>query len=215
MSKKQRRTKEKNNVQNKSKLNKAYYWVIAVLFIILFLLVIFIFAKNDNKVNLDNSQSSSEQVEEESTVDSNKKNQPEDEGKDKESSDNVEKEEESDEESEEEKSEKDTNENSDSTEDDDGKNVVNKDAPHDKDYSTDFNNGSNDRLEIKKEIMKATGLGNDLIEYWVGNNGPGRVSATVTSSDESEVYEVHLQYGDGSWHVTDYKALDSIPDDFN
>lgn len=106
-------------------------------------------------------------------------------------------------------------ESEDETEEEDEQTIVNEDAPYDSDYAIDFNGGSADRIAIKEKIIEATGLGNDLIEYWVGNNGPGRVSATVASPDQSEIYEVKLQYGDGEWHVTNYNSLDSLPDNFN
>src|SRR5699024_3720107 len=89
--------------------------------------------------------------------------------------------------------------------------VVNEDAPHDTDHATDYNDGSTDRVAIKNEIMAATGLNDDLIEWWVGNEGPGRVEATVSSRDQSEIYQVYLQYGDGNWHVLNYERLSSIP----
>src|SRR5699024_11681482 len=66
--------------------------------------------------------------------------------------------------------------------------------------SVDYNDGSNDRVQIKNEIMAATGLNDDLIEWWIGNDGPGRVEATVSdrnsgfnSSWRSEEHTSELQ----------------------
>ena len=89
--------------------------------------------------------------------------------------------------------------------------VVADDLPYDTSYATDYSNGSSDRVEIKEQVMEVTGLGSDLIENWVGNDGPGRVVATVSSADQTEHYEVFLQYGDGSWSVEKYQRLSEIP----
>lgn len=208
MSKNESRADRKNqnkNLMEKSKasLNKVYYWIIAFLFFVLFLLVIFIFGKSGNKVDLTNNERTDELVQEESDdedlteAEKSKEEKQKDIKEEETDNDAEEKEEDSEEEISEEKT------------------VVDEDAPHDSNHTIDFNNGSADRLAIKQEIMKVTGLGNDLIEYWVGNNGPGRVSATVTNLDKSKVYELDLQYGDGDWHVTNYKSLDSVPDNFD
>lgn len=200
------RKKEKANLEEKSKasLNKAYYWVIAFLFLVLILLVFFIFTKSEDKVDLDSNEESTEKVEEnkkelEEKKTSTKKKEIQDE-----------------EQNESSEEEQDLAEETEETEGEVGEEVqVTEDAAHDPEYATDFSDGSADRLAIKKEIMNVTNLDSDLIEYWVGNDGPARVSATVTSFDKSEVYELHLQYGDGKWQVLNYKELDSLPEEFN
>lgn len=208
------RKKEKNIAEerNKSTLNKGYYYVIAFLFLILFLLVIYIFIGSGDKVDLEENESPSGQLEEtsENTQESSEfENDLEEENELPEEDTNEENE--ADEENEE---ESDTEEE-DSEENIADESVVNEEAPHDEGHAIDFNDGSADRIAIKEEIMKLTGLESDLIEYWVGNDGPGRVSATVASADQSEIYEVSLQYGEGAWHVVDYQSLDSVPTDFN
>lgn len=199
------RKKEGKNLQQKSKtsLNKVYYWIIAFLFFILFLLVLFIFSKSGTKVDLTEDDTNNELVEQESEVSDADTNQ----SSENETEDNQSEETEIEEETEEDPE--------DETEEEEEQTIVNEDAPYDSDHAIDFNGGSPDRIAIKEKIIEATGLGNDLIEYWVGNNGPGRVSATVASPDQSEIYEVKLQYGDGDWHVTNYNSLDSLPDNFN
>lgn len=199
------RKKDNKNLKPKIKasLNKVYYWIIAFLFFVLFLLVIFIFSKSRNKVDLNNNEKTDEVVQEEVnnkdlTDEEKSKQEDQEDIKEEETDNNVE---EIEEDNEEENSEEEI--------------VVDEGAPYDSNHTIDFNGGSADRLAIKQEVMKVTGLGNDLIEYWVGNNGPGRVSATVASSDKSEVYQLDLQYGDGNWHVTNYKSLDSVPDNFD
>lgn len=197
------RKKEGKNLQQKSKtsLNKVYYWIIAFLFFILFLLVLFIFSKSGTKVDLTEDDTNNELVEQESEVSDADTNQSSENETEDSQSEETEIEEETEEDPEDETEEEQT--------------IVNEDAPYDSDHAIDFNGGSTDRIAIKEKIIEATGLGNDLIEYWVGNNGPGRVSATVASPDQSEIYEVKLQYGDGDWHVTNYNSLDSLPDNFN
>ncbi|MDN6731742.1 MAG: YrrS family protein, partial [Atopostipes suicloacalis] len=177
-------------------------------------LVLFIFSKSNDKTDLKDNDENNELVEESQKKDSNNLD----------SSENRENEKDKEEQSNDSKADTD-NENSKNESDEEEPNeeepsgeetiVSENDAPHDPEHNTDYNGGSADRVAIKEEIMKVTGLGSNLIEYWVGNNGPGRVSATVASSDQSEIYEVHLQYGDGRWQVTDYKALDSVPNNFD
>ncbi len=208
MSKKESRIERKEEVKSlqekrETSLNKVYYWIIAFLFFILFVLVLFIFSKSEAKVDLTENGTNNELVEKENEVSDADTNQ---------SSEN----EAEDNQSDESEIEDDTDENlEDLTDEEDEQTIVNEDAPYDSDHAIDFNGGSADRIAIKERIIEATGLGNDLIEYWVGNNGPGRVSATVASPDQSEIYEVKLQYGDGEWHVTNYNSLDSLPDNFN
>ncbi|WP_227994808.1 YrrS family protein [Oceanobacillus sp. CFH 90083] len=79
------------------------------------------------------------------------------------------------------------------------------DGPH----NTDFSDGSQDRIEIKRATSMVTGLSeDDMIEHWVGNNGPDRVIATVSDSSNSEVYRVFLDWVDGEgWQPTQVEEL--------
>ena len=43
-----------------------------------------------------------------------------------------------------------------------------------------------------------------MIENWIGNDGPGRVEATVTEASTGQQYVVYLQYGEVEWHVESY-----------
>lgn len=194
----ERKKVEKNmREKNKSGLSKVYYWIIGILFLILFLLVIYIFANSGDKVNLVDEEETSSVVQEDNTdVEEGSSEEPTEETTE-EATDADIKEEEPEEEPEE------TIESETS---------VNEDAPLDTGHAVDYNSGSADRLAIKEKVMQATGLGNDLVENWIGNNGPGRVTADVYSPDKSQVYRVYLQYGDGDWHVTSYESLSSVPD---
>ena len=200
----ERKKVEKNmRTKNKSVLSKVYYWIIGILFLILFLLVIYIFAKSGDNVNLGDQEETSSLVQgNESDVEGSSTDQTEEaEGTEEteeveaavEEADNVEEE---------------TEEPEETAESETG---VNENAPLDTAHAVDYNDGYADRIAIKQKVMQATGLGNDLIENWIGNNGPGRVTADVYSPDKSEVYRVYLQYGDGDWHVTSYESLSSIP----
>lgn len=189
------RKKETKNLEEKSalSLNKMYYWIIAFLFFILFALVLFIFSRSGDQVNLTDEEAETEEIQEKTNndeatsevVDSNEK--------------------------EEEKQEDDEEETESSDKNEEDESQVNENAPLDTSHEVNYNDGSADRVAIKKEVMKVTGLGDDLTEYWVGNNGPGRVSATVANPDQSKIYKVELQYGDDQWHVTSYEPLDSLP----
>lgn len=191
------RKKGSKKVKEKSKLslNKIYFWVIGVLFLILFVLVIFIFRKSGDKVDLTEPENNSSLIQDKEKQTDTTTSEDKKENEKEVSEDN---------------NEQTTPENSEGNDA-----LVNENAPIDETHEVDYNDGSADRIAIKEEIIKVTGLGNDLTEYWVGNNGPGRVSATVASPDKSEIYEVQLQYGEGKWHVTSYQKLDSLPGSFN
>lgn len=200
----ERKKVEKNmRTKNKSGLSKVYYWIIGILFLILFLLVVYIFAKSGDNINLGDQEETSSLVqgngseaEEDSSTDQTEETEGTEETGETEEAESVEEEAEAPEESEE-TAESETS--------------VNENAPLDTAHVVDYNDGSADRIAIKQKVMQATGLGNDLVENWIGNNGPGRVTADVYSPDKSKVYRVYLQYGDGDWHVTNYESLSSVP----
>src|SRR5699024_1486401 len=48
-------------------------------------------------------------------------------------------------------------------------------------HTTNYDDGSQDRIEIKEAVQLATGL-QDMTELWVGNGGDQKVIATVASS---------------------------------
>lgn len=76
-------------------------------------------------------------------------------------------------------------------------------------HNTDFNDGSQDRIEIKRATSLVTGLSEDnMVEHWVGNNGPDKVIATVSDSSGQEVYRVFLDWVDGEgWQPTQVEEL--------
>ena len=76
-------------------------------------------------------------------------------------------------------------------------------------HTTDFNNGSQDRAEIKKAAAVATGLSeSDMIEWWVENGGAEQEVATVSDSSQTKTYRVYLNcVDDQGWQPTKVEEL--------
>lgn len=72
-----------------------------------------------------------------------------------------------------------------------------------------YTSGSQDRIEIKEAASVATGIpGDDMIEWWVGNDGDQKVVATVSDRAETETYRVYLSWIDGEgWQPTKVETL--------
>jgi len=229
-SRQERKQQENKNESSSSGISKVYYWIIGILFIVLIGLVFFIFSQSGDDVNIeDDSASDSEMVEEspngtnetesgteteEDTSTDDTTDESDQTGVSDETTDETE-DTAGTEDTEEDTTEEDTSTDEDDTTDEDtsedDSTAVNEDAPLNESYAVDYSEGSADRIAIREQVMQTTGLGNDLIEWWVGNNGPGRVVATVSNGEQTEHYEVYLQYGDGSWHVTSYEQLAENP----
>jgi len=227
-SRQERKQQENKNESSNSGISKVYYWIIGILFIVLIGLVFFIFSQSGDDVAIeDDSASDSEMVEEdpngtnetetgtETEEDTSEEDTTDESDQSDDTSDESEDTEENTSTDEEETTEEDTTEedttDEDASESEEDSTAVNEDAPLNESYAVDYGEGSADRVAIREQVMQATGLGNDLIEWWVGNNGPGRVVATVSNGEQTEHYEVYLQYGDGSWHVTSYQQLAENP----
>ena len=71
-------------------------------------------------------------------------------------------------------------------------------------HTTNYSEGSDDRIEIKRAVSIVTGIeDDDMIEHWVGNNGDQKVTATVESKKSNEVFKVYLSWIDQEgWQVT-------------
>lgn len=63
-------------------------------------------------------------------------------------------------------------------------------------HTTNYDEGSQDRIEMENAIQLATGLDN-MTPLWIGNGGDQKVIATVSSSDNSEIYRVYLSWIEG------------------
>lgn len=62
-------------------------------------------------------------------------------------------------------------------------------------HTTDYNNGSQDRIEIKQASANATGLSvEDMIEWRVENNGDQKVVATVSDTQQTKTYRIFLTW---------------------
>ncbi|MDZ7835921.1 MAG: DUF1510 family protein [Alkalibacterium sp.] len=82
-------------------------------------------------------------------------------------------------------------------------------------YNINFGDGSSDRNAIAQNASAVSGLNqNDMITWWVGNNGPGRAFTVVSDSGRNNVHRVYMQYGDGQWHVTSAEELDGVPAEY-
>lgn len=78
-------------------------------------------------------------------------------------------------------------------------------------HTTNYDDGSQDRIEIKQAVMSATGLGEDLIEHWIGNGGDQKVVATVANPGNTEIYRVYLSWIDEEgWQVTQIERLKEV-----
>ena len=77
-------------------------------------------------------------------------------------------------------------------------------------HTTNYDDGSQDRIEIKEAVQLATGL-QDMTELWVGNGGDQKVIATVASSDETDIYRVYLSWVDEKgWQPTKVEELKEV-----
>lgn len=76
-------------------------------------------------------------------------------------------------------------------------------------HTTDYSDGSLDRIEIKRAVSAVTGISeDDMIEHWVGNDGEQKVVATVSSKSNKEVYRVYLSWIDNEgWQVTKVERI--------
>ncbi|HLR92674.1 MAG TPA: DUF1510 family protein [Atopostipes sp.] len=219
--KRERQTGNESRTGTKNGISRIYYYIIGFLFLILILLVVFIFSRSGDNVDLeaDNSEEPAivQNDQSEDSEASNNEQTNDSENIAEESEDTDTEDEENTEDSQDAQEEEDNQDESEEPEENieeiqPGESVtVNEEVPHDPNHAINYNDGSADRTAIKNEVMAATGLGNDLIEWWVGNNGPGRVEATVSNREQSEIYQVYLQFGDGNWHVTSYERLSSVP----
>jgi|SRR5690625_279046 len=76
-------------------------------------------------------------------------------------------------------------------------------------HVTNYNDGSQDRMEIKRAVSFVTNIAeDDMIEHWVGNDGHQKVQATVSSKSSGEFYRVYLTWVDEKgWQPTKVERL--------
>lgn len=206
------KNESRSNQNKENQSGNIFYWIIGALTIILLSLIIFVFVRSGSRQEALEKDPESALVEEDNGSGSDQ-NELDDEAELDKNESPDEKDEIANNEEEEEEAEKveEEEEDDDSIQPGESK-VVNEDSPHDSSHVVNFNEGSKDRVAIKNKVMAATGLDNNLIEWWVGNNGPGKVETTVSDSKKKEIYKVYLQYGDDDWNVTNYERLDKLPE---
>lgn len=80
-------------------------------------------------------------------------------------------------------------------------------------HTTNYNEGSQDRKEIKTAVTQVTGLDkNSMVTHWVGNGGsPEKVEATVSTEDNTQIYRVYLTWvEEKGWKPTKVEQLKSV-----
>lgn len=79
-------------------------------------------------------------------------------------------------------------------------------------HVTNYEDGSQDRIEIKKAYLAALGervTADTVFENWIGNDGENRVEATVTDGRSGNKYIVYMQWIDGKgWKPESFKKID-------
>ncbi|WP_067727338.1 YrrS family protein [Oceanobacillus damuensis] len=76
-------------------------------------------------------------------------------------------------------------------------------------HTTNYSDGSQDRIEIKRAASTATGIDeSEMVEWWVENGGDQKVVATVSDSEETNVYRVFMSWVDNEgWQPTKVELL--------
>lgn len=76
-------------------------------------------------------------------------------------------------------------------------------------HTTDYSDGSQDRIEIKRAISLVTEIPeSDLIEYWIGNGGEQKVIATVSDKAKANYFRVYLSWVEREgWQVTKVERI--------
>lgn len=74
-------------------------------------------------------------------------------------------------------------------------------------HTVDFSEDSKDREEMKKAIQVATDL-DEMVLWWIGNDGDQKVVATVSTMDEAITYRVYLSWEENhGWKPTLVESL--------
>ncbi|MBM6613791.1 YrrS family protein [Desemzia sp. RIT804] len=80
-------------------------------------------------------------------------------------------------------------------------------------HTTNYSEGSQDRIEIKRASSVATGISEgDIIEWWVGNAGDQQVETTVSNTAQTVTYRVILRWVDNQgWQPVQVEELSNNP----
>jgi len=76
-------------------------------------------------------------------------------------------------------------------------------------HTTNFNDGSVDRVEIEKASSQVTGIPVDeMFVGWVGNDGHQKVFTIISNQDREEFYKLYLSWIDEEgWQVTKVEKI--------
>lgn len=65
-------------------------------------------------------------------------------------------------------------------------------------HSVSWDEGSQDRKELKEAVAQASGLNaGDMIVWWIDGMGPNKVNVTASASANSQAYRVYVQWVEG------------------
>lgn len=76
-------------------------------------------------------------------------------------------------------------------------------------HTTNYDDGSDDRAEIKQAVSIVTGIDEkNIVEHWVGNGGEQKVITTVSKKDSDDYYHVYLTWIEQEgWQVTKVERI--------
>ncbi|TRM08760.1 DUF1510 family protein [Lentibacillus cibarius] len=76
-------------------------------------------------------------------------------------------------------------------------------------HTINFDEGSQDREEMRQAVTTATDLNEDkFVMWWIARNGEQKAIATVSSDDESDIYRVYLSWvSNQGWKPTKVERL--------
>lgn len=79
-------------------------------------------------------------------------------------------------------------------------------------HVTNYDDGSQDRLEIKQAVSQATEVSEgDMIENWIGNNGEQKVTSTITQTSTGKIFKTYLSWvANKGWQVTRVEELHQV-----
>ncbi len=76
-------------------------------------------------------------------------------------------------------------------------------------HTTNYDEGSADRIEIKRAVSIATGVKeDDMTEHWIGHGGDQKVIATIQDTTNDDYYRVYVTWIDEEgWQVTKVEKI--------
>lgn len=77
-------------------------------------------------------------------------------------------------------------------------------------HTTSYDEGSADRIEIKRAAMMVTGIEEaNMTEHWIGRGGEQQVIATVSDRTNEGFYRIYMQWIEGEgWQPTKVEELE-------